>query len=83
MAYKRVRAMTAEAARKKGGGKTVVVTKVKIVKSYAKGGKPGMKTYGVWTRKKLPKKSKRGRKADRSRKSQERHERAYRRRKRK
>jgi len=49
MARKRIVATSAKSARRKAGGKTIVVTKVNYIKGSKKGNK---KTYDVTTKKK-------------------------------
>jgi hypothetical protein len=78
MGYKRVKAKTVKAARRKAKSPRRVVSKVNYIQgTKAKG---GLKTYGVHTRPKI-KHTKRGLKSDRSRKSQQKWEVAYRKRK--
>jgi len=49
MGCKRVRARSAKSARKKGSGKTIVVSKVNYIPGSKKG---SMKTYQVYTHRK-------------------------------
>ena len=81
MATKHVWASSIKAARRKGGGKTVTVSKVKRLKTQPKGGRKGMTCYSVTTRKKITH-TKRGMGQDRKRKSKQSWEKSYRKRKR-
>ena len=81
MAIKHVWASSASAARRKGGGKTVTVSKVKRLKKQPKSRRSGMTLYSVTTRKKITH-TKRGMGQDRRRKSKQPWEKSYRKRKR-
>ena len=81
MATKHVWATSAKSARNKGGGKTVTVSKVKLLKVQPKTKKAGMKCYSVTTRKIITH-TKRGWKSDAKRQSGQKWEKAYRKRKR-